>query len=104
LHPSNFDILPASGGHLPTEREVIVLECIRQSRLSFNLTLALMGLNIFVTGVGVWLLLFPPRHVTEGTVIMVVGLVSNILTSSRRLSRDTSENLYKLVIGTQKEE
>ncbi|MBW4480698.1 MAG: hypothetical protein KME54_28605 [Tolypothrix brevis GSE-NOS-MK-07-07A] len=101
-HPSDsVDALSTSGDHSLVERDII-LERIRQARLSFNLTLTLMAVNTFVTIVGVGLLLL--GNLPEGTVITAIGLASNIVADSRRLDRDTSKSLDKLMRGVHSEE
>jgi hypothetical protein len=61
-----------------------------------------MAVNTFVTIVGVGLLLL--GNLPEGTVITAIGLASNIVADSRRLDRDTSKSLDKLMRGVHSEE
>lgn len=98
---NSTDALPASTGYSPVERDII-LERIRQARLSFNLTVVLMVINTFVTIVGVGLLF--SGQLAEGTVITIMGLLSNIVADCRRLDRDTSKSLDNVMRGVQEEE
>jgi hypothetical protein len=84
--------------HLVQERQVMidcVRQSLRQSRISFNLTLTLMGVNTLVTVMGVGLLLL--GNLPEGTLITTVGLFSNIVTDSRQLGKDSNQNLNRMI-------
>jgi hypothetical protein len=72
-----------------------VRQSLRQSCISFNLTLTLMGVNTLVTVVGVGLLLL--GNLPEGTLITTVGLFSNIVTDSRQLGKDSNQNLNQMI-------
>ncbi|WP_414620823.1 TRADD-N-associated membrane domain-containing protein [Calothrix sp. CCY 0018] len=99
---NSANVFPMTGDRPLVERDIIIKERVRQARLSFNLTLTVILLNTLVTVVGVGLLF--SGNLPEGTIITVVGLTSNVVADSRRLDRDTSESLEKLMRRSQLED